>query len=159
MVSTPYFLKFTTSLKTAPKVGTVGRMYIPKTGWGWGASGCPGSAWGSTSCHVLNWMNSSYNFSSVSVQKPTWTFSVNIVKLNSLYRMLEKRILLNGKSKFWEYFSSSSWDFLAWKSLLFTRIFKRLKHCGGTKELTDKLDFIQIKNFCIAKDSVKRTKS
>lgn len=55
----PYGLNHTcslkaASLKTLPPVGTVGRVYIPRTGEGRGASNCPGSVLGSTCGHILS---------------------------------------------------------------------------------------------------------
>ena len=55
----PYGLNYTCSLKaasvkTVPPVGTVGRVYIPGTGEGRGASNCPGSVLGSTCGHILS---------------------------------------------------------------------------------------------------------
>ena len=45
----------------APTVGMVGRVYIPRTRRGWGASDCPGLAQGSIGGHVLLMTSSSTN--------------------------------------------------------------------------------------------------
>lgn len=58
MVSSTHYSLKPASLKTVPTVGTVGGVYIPRTGKDWGASHFLGPSQGSTGDHVLSMTSS-----------------------------------------------------------------------------------------------------